>query len=100
MAALNFAPPLSADENEDLEEPRKRTIFIGTTAPGVCASNAPEEGLRSSYDSESRMKVAIPRAKVIFRVIISIHQLIPDGGTYRDTHLCPDLSNWQVKVKL
>jgi hypothetical protein len=90
MAALNFAPPSSDDENGDFEEPRKRTMFIGTTASGVWASIAFEEGLRSSYDSESRMKVAISRAKVIFRVMMSTHQLIWDGRTYRYTHLYPD----------
>jgi hypothetical protein len=80
-AALSFAPPSSADENGDFEEPRNSTMFIGTTASGVWASIASEEGLRSSYDSESRMKVAISRAKVIFRVMISNHQLIQDGGS-------------------
>jgi hypothetical protein len=55
MAALNFAPPFSVDENGDFEEPRKRTMFIGTTASGAWASIASEEELRSSYDPESRM---------------------------------------------
>jgi hypothetical protein len=55
MAALSFAPPSSDDENGDFEEPRNRTMFIGTTASGVWASIASEEGLRSSYDPESRM---------------------------------------------
>lgn len=87
MAALNFAPPSSFDEKRDLEVPRKRTMFIGTTASGVWADIASEEGLRSSYDSESRMKVAISRAKVMFRLMTSIHQLIQDGVTYHDTHL-------------
>jgi len=48
MAALSFAPPSSFDEKEDLVEPRKRTMFIGTTASGVWADIASEEGLRSS----------------------------------------------------
>ena len=79
MAALSFAPPSSDDGNGDFEEPRKRTIFIGTTASGDSSSIASEEGLRSSYDSESRMKVAISRAKVMLRAMISNHQLIQGG---------------------
>jgi len=35
MAALNVAPPSSAEGNGDFEEPRKRTMFIGTTASGL-----------------------------------------------------------------